>query len=39
VRWHRRFDTPKKYQESMKQYYRLATEVDATCGRAIEELK
>jgi arylsulfatase A-like enzyme len=39
VRWHWRFDTPEKYQEMMKNYYRLATEVDATCGRVIEELK
>jgi arylsulfatase A-like enzyme len=39
ARWHRRFDTPEKYQEMMKNYYRLATEVDATCGRVIEELK
>ncbi len=38
-RWHWRFDTPEKYQEMMKNYYRLATEVDATCGRIIEELK
>ena len=37
-RWHWRFDTPEKYQEMMKNYYRLATEVDATCGRLIEEL-
>jgi arylsulfatase A-like enzyme len=39
VRWHWRFDTPEKYQEMMKNYYRLATEVDTTCGRVIEELK
>jgi arylsulfatase A-like enzyme len=39
ARWHWRFDTPEKYQEMMKNYYRLATEVDATCGRVIEELK
>ena len=32
-----RFTT--KYQEMMKNYYRLASEVDATCGRVIEELK
>ncbi|MCG8511415.1 MAG: sulfatase-like hydrolase/transferase, partial [Rhodospirillales bacterium] len=37
-RWHWRFDTPQKYQRMMKNYYRLATEVDATCGRVIEEL-
>jgi arylsulfatase A-like enzyme len=39
VRWQWRFDTPEKYQEMMKNYYRLATEVDAACGRVIEELK
>jgi arylsulfatase A-like enzyme len=38
-RWHWRFDTPEKYQEYMKNYYRLVTEVDATCGRIIEQLK
>lgn len=38
-RWHWRFDTAEKYQEMMKNYYRLATEVDATCGRVIAELK
>lgn len=37
-RWHWRFDSPGKYQEMMKNYYRLATEVDATCGRLINEL-
>jgi arylsulfatase A-like enzyme len=39
VRWRWRFDTPEKYQEYMKAYYRLATEVDATCGRLLDELK
>jgi arylsulfatase A-like enzyme len=39
VRWHWRFDTPEKYQTMMKNYYRLATEVDATCGRVLAELK
>jgi arylsulfatase A-like enzyme len=38
-RWHWRFDTPERYQEYMKNYYRLATEVDATCGRVLEELR
>jgi arylsulfatase A-like enzyme len=37
-RWHWRFDTPEKYQKMMKNYYRLATEVDATCGRILAEL-
>ncbi len=39
VRWHWRFDTPEKYQTMMKNYYRLATEVDTTCGRVLEELR
>lgn len=38
-RWHWRFDTPEKYQSMMKNYYRLATEVDAACGRVIAELE
>jgi len=38
-RWFWRFDTPEKYQLMMKNYYRLATEVDAVCGRVIAELK
>lgn len=38
-RWTWRFDTPEKYQEYMKAYYRLATEVDATCGRIMDELR
>jgi arylsulfatase A-like enzyme len=39
VRWHWRFDTPDKYQTMMKNYYRLCTEVDATCGRVLAELE
>ncbi len=38
-RWHWRFDTPEKFQTMMKNYYRLATEVDSTCGVILEELK
>jgi arylsulfatase A-like enzyme len=38
-RWTWRFDTPGKYQEMMKNYYRLVSEVDATCGRILEELE
>ena len=38
-RWRWRFDTPEKYQTMMKNYYRLATEVDRTCGRMIDELR
>jgi arylsulfatase A-like enzyme len=39
VRWHWRFDTPEKYQQYLKAYYRLVTEVDATIGRVLTELK
>lgn len=38
-RWRWRFDTPEKFQSMMKNYYRLATEVDSTCGRVLEELR
>lgn len=38
-RWHWRFDSPEKYQTMMKNYYRLATEVDSTCGRVLTELR
>lgn len=37
-RWRWRFDTPEKFQSMMKNYYRLATEVDTTCGRILKEL-
>jgi arylsulfatase A-like enzyme len=39
IRWKWRFDEPDKYQEMMKNYYRLCTEVDTTCGRVIDTLK
>jgi len=39
TRWHWRFDTPEKYQEYMKNYYRMVTEVDTTCGRVLDELE
>lgn len=39
ARWRLRFDTPEKYQAMMKNYYRLATEVDTACGRVVDELK
>ncbi|MFG0287064.1 MAG: sulfatase [Rhodopirellula sp. JB044] len=38
-RWHWRFDTPEKFQRMMKNYYRLATEVDSTCGRILRQLE
>lgn len=39
VRYHWRFDEPEKYQRMMKNYYRLCTEVDDTCGQIIERLR
>ncbi len=38
-RWHWRFDEPEKYQKMMKNYYRMATEADAVCGRVLDELR
>lgn len=39
-RYHWRFDdTDERYQDYMKRYYRLITEVDAAIGRLIDELK
>lgn len=38
-RWHWRFDTPEKFQTMMKNYYRLASEVDAVCGLVLKELE
>lgn len=37
-RWGWRFDTPEKYQSMMKNYYRLATEVDSVCQTVLAEL-
>jgi arylsulfatase A-like enzyme len=39
LRWKKRFDEPEKYQRMMKNYYRLATEVDSTCGALLRELE
>jgi len=39
VRWHRRFETPQMYQDSVKGYYRLITGVDVVIGRIRDELK
>lgn len=33
TRWHWRFDTPEKYQHSVKGYYRMISEVDAEIGK------
>ena len=38
-RWYWRFDTPEKFQRMMKNYYRMATEVDAVCGKVIAKLE
>jgi arylsulfatase A-like enzyme len=38
-RWAVRFGTPELYQESVKSYYRLITEVDTVVGRIREQLK
>eukprot|EP00752_Nemacystus_decipiens_P016620 g14860.t1 len=39
VRWTWRFDTPEKFQRMMKNYYRMATEVDTTCGVILKKLE
>ena len=39
VRWHWRFDTPEKYQEKMKGYYRMISGVDKQLGLIREELE
>lgn len=38
-RWHDRFDTPEKYQENVKKYYRLVHGVDVVLGRIRDKLK
>jgi arylsulfatase len=38
-RWKNRYDVPERYQVSMKNYYRMASEVDWACGQVIKELK
>jgi len=32
-RWKKRYSTPEIYQEMMKETHRMATEVDAACGK------
>jgi len=39
IRYHWRFDTAESYQRMMKNYYRLCTEVDETCGAVIDRLR
>jgi len=38
-RWFWRFDTPEKYQEMVKGYYRMISGVDMALGRLLAELK
>lgn len=39
VRYHKRFDTPERYQDYLTRYYRLITELDAGFGRIVERLR
>jgi len=39
TRWYWRFDTPEKYQEMVKGYYRMISGVDMVIGRLMQELK
>jgi len=38
VRWYWRFDTPERYQEKVKDYYRMISGVDKQLGRLREKL-
>ena len=38
-RWRMRFETPQKFDVSLKNYYRLISEVDSACERIFEELR
>lgn len=39
VRWNWRFDTPEKYQQMVKGYYRMITEIDNEIGQIRNQLK
>ena len=39
VRWKWRFDTPEKYQQMVKGYYRMITEIDDEIGMIRQQLK
>jgi alpha-L-rhamnosidase len=39
VRWKWRFDTPEKYQQMVKGYYRMITEIDNEIGMIRQQLK
>lgn len=38
VRFNWRFDTPERYQDYLRRYYRMVTEVDQVVGRLLDEL-
>jgi arylsulfatase A-like enzyme len=38
-RWYWRFDTPAKYQQMVKGYYRMITALDRALGRVLDELR
>jgi arylsulfatase A-like enzyme len=39
IRWQRRFDTPERYQQIVRDYYRLITGVDREVGRLVAALR
>ena len=39
IRWYWRFDSPEKYQNMVKGYYRMISGVDMALGRLLAELK
>lgn len=39
VRWRKRFDKPEKFQSMMKNYFRMASEVDSACQAIVQELE
>jgi arylsulfatase A-like enzyme len=39
TRWHWRYDTPEKYQHSVKGYFRMISEVDTEIGKIREALR
>jgi hypothetical protein len=38
-RWRSRWQTPEQYQEGMKNYYSLITQVDKACEEIVDEIK
>lgn len=39
LRWHNRYDTHERFQDVMKNYYRMATEVDSSSQAIVQELE